>query len=86
MDDIILVAETLFNGVWNILVATKFPGTEFSLAAITIAIMIACFAIRIFSYLTGFHAGGSTYGQAADAMEKGKSAYLHLKPKNKIGF
>lgn len=85
MEDIVLVAETLFNGVWEICVQTNFPGTNFSLAAIAIAVMIAGFAIRIFSFLTGFSAGGSTYGQAADAMEKGKAAYDQTH-KRKIGF
>lgn len=85
MDDIALVAKTLFDGVWTMLVQTKFPGTDFSLAAISIAVMIACFAIRIFSFLSGLRSGGASYGQAADSFEKAKAAYNNSR-RNKIGF
>lgn len=85
MKDIALVAKTLFDGVWEMLVQTNFPGTDFSLAAISVAVMIACIAIRIFSYFTGFHSGGASYGQAADSAEKANIAYKNAH-KNKIGF
>lgn len=85
MDNIVTVAETLFLGVWHMLLETDFPGTDISLAAISIAVMIAGFAIRIFSYLTGFRGGGATYGRAADAADRAKATY-DSKNKRKIGF
>ena len=74
MESIILVAQTLFTGVWNLLLNTNFPGTEISLAALSITVMIIVFMISIFKLLTGFSMGGSTYGRAADSVEKVKSA------------
>ena len=85
MGDIVLVAKTLFDGVWRMLVETKFPGTDFSLAALSIAVLIAVFAIAILKLITGFSMGGSTYGRASDAVEKAKLAY-DSKHKRKIGF
>lgn len=85
MDDIISVARTLFSGVWDMLLNTDFPGTDISLAALSVAVIIIAFSIRIFNFISGFGASGSTYGQAADALEKGKSAYDRTH-KRKIGF
>jgi len=51
MDDIVMVAETLFGGVWRMLLNTDFPGTDISLAALSIAVLIICFVIRIFSFV-----------------------------------
>ena len=85
MSDVIDVVKVFFEGAWNLLLQTDFPGMDISLAAISIAVLIAGFSIRIFGYLTGFHAGGDTYGKAADAAEKAKAAYDHTH-KRKIGF
>lgn len=85
MKDIVIVAKTLFDGVWNMLLSTSFPGTDISLAALSIAVMVICFVIRIFSFITGFSAGGATYGRAADAVEKVKHSH-DLANKRKIGF
>lgn len=85
MENIATVAKTLFDGVWSMLVETDFPGTDFSLAAVSVAVLIACLAVRIFSYLTGFHSGGVSYGRASDSLEKAKAAY-NSSHRNKIGF
>lgn len=85
MDDIISVAETLLGGVWNMLLNTNFPGTDISLATLSLAVLIICFLISIFKYLTGMQMGGSTYGRAADAVEKAKISY-DKRHRNKIGF
>lgn len=85
MENIILVAKTLFTGVWNLLLNTKFPGTNFSLAALSITLIIIGFTIGIFKLITGFSMGGSTYGRAADAADKVKRTY-DSRHKRKIGF
>lgn len=85
MDDIILVAKTLFSNVWNMLLNINFPGTDISLAALSIAVLIISFTIGIFKTITGFSMGGSTYGRASDAVDKAKSAYKAAH-KRKIGF
>lgn len=85
MDSIVLVAKTLFTGVWNLLLNTNFPGTEISLAALSITLIIIGFTVGIFKFLTGFSADGSTYGRAADAMEKAKRTY-DSRHKRRIGF
>lgn len=85
MDSIILVAQTLFTGVWNLLLNTNFPGTEISLAAISITVIIIGFSIGIFKLLTGFYMGGSTYGRAANAADKVKSSYKRSQER-KSGF
>lgn len=83
MDNIILVAKTLFDGVWNLLLNTKFPGTNFSLAALSITLIIIGFTISIFKVLTGFHMGDATYGRAARSSERIKSAAYSAKLKQK---
>lgn len=85
MESIILVAQTLFTGVWNLLLNTNFPGTEISLAALSITVIIIVFMISIFKLLTGFSMGGSTYGRAADSADKVKRTY-DSRHKRKIGF
>lgn len=85
MDDIIFVAETLFHGVWSMLLNIDFPGTDISLAALSLAVLVICFVVAIFKFLTGFSAGSSTYGRAADAMEKAKRTY-DSRHKRRIGF
>ena len=70
MNDIVMVAKTLFDGVWNMLLSVNFPGTDISLAALSIAVMVIGFVIRIFGLLTGFSVDGAIYGRSADAMDK----------------
>lgn len=74
MDNLVLVAKNLFSGVWNMLLQTDFPGTDISLAAFTLAIVVMTGAIKIFGYLTGFRAGYG-YGAAADSAAKAHAAY-----------
>lgn len=85
MSDVVDTVKVFFQGAWNLLLQTDFPGTDISLAAISLAVLIAGFAIRIFSYLTGFHGGSDTYGKAADAADRAKAAYEHTH-RRKIGF
>ncbi len=82
MSDVIDVVKVFFEGAWNLLLKTNFPGTEISLAAISIAFLVAGFSIRIFGYLTGFHMGDGSYGRAADSIEKVRSAKTHIKIHN----
>lgn len=74
MSDVIDVVKVFFEGAWNLLSQTDFPGTKISLAAISIAVLVAGFSIRLFGYLTGFRMGDGSYGRAADSIEKVRSA------------
>ena len=85
MDSIVLVAKTLFTGVWNLLLNTNFPGTEISLAALSITLIIIGFTVGIFKFLTGFHMGDATYGRSANAVDKVKNAYKRSQD-HKSGF
>lgn len=77
MQNIVLVAKTVFAGVWDLCLNTLMPGTNLSIAAFVVALMIIGFALKLFSVLTGFRMGGSTYGKAATSADKVK----HLRDK-----
>lgn len=85
MSNIILVADTLFTGVWNMLLSVNFPGTNFSLAALSVTLIIIGFTIGIFKLLTGFSMGDATYGRAASAYDRIKSADHKARWKRKWG-
>ena len=80
MDNIRMIAETFFTGVWQMMLQTDIPGTDISIAGLSLALLVIGLSIRIFSYLTGFHMG--SYGAAADAAEKGRSTIQKLKRKS----
>ncbi len=69
------VASALFGGVWRLLLETDFPGLGVSIAAVSVALVLIRFSIRIFGFLTGFGMSGGDYGRAASAAEKAKSDY-----------
>lgn len=85
MDNLLFVAKTFLENAWRFFVEIEIPGLDISVGALSVALFIIGFSIRIFSYLTGFHMGGGSYGQAADAADKVKSAYDHSH-RRKIGF
>ena len=70
MNNIVEVAETFFGGVWKMLLETDFPGTNVSMAAVTISLFIASFSLRLLGVITGFGAGAADYGRAADRANK----------------
>lgn len=78
MSDVIDVVKVFFEGAWNLLLQTDFPGTDISLASISIAFLIAGFAIRVFGFLTGFRMGDGSYGRAADSVDKIRSMKQRL--------
>ncbi len=85
MDNIVEVAETFFGGAWDMLLKTDFPGTNVSLAAVSISFAVIGFSIRLLGFLTGFGMSASGYGRAADSAEKMKNA-IQWKNRRKIGF
>ena len=64
------VAETIFGGVWRLMLRTDFPGLGVSIASVAVSLLLIRFSIRLFSFFTGFGAGVSDYGRAADSAEK----------------
>lgn len=85
METVSKIASTVFDGVWTLLLKTDFPGLGVSIAGVMISVLIIRFSIRVFQFMTGFGAGASDYGKAADGAEKVKNAY-QWKNRNKIGF
>lgn len=79
------VAGTFFEGVWKLLVKTDYPGLGVSIAGVLISVLLIRFSIRIFQFITGFHAGANDYGRAADGAEKVKNS-VQWKNRNRIGF
>ena len=79
------VAGTFFDGVWKLLIKTDFPGLGVSVAGVMISLLLIRFTIRIFGFVTGFHAGAADYGRAADSADKVKNS-VQWKNRNKIGF
>lgn len=78
MDNLLLVAKTFLENAWKFFVQINVPGLDISVGSLGIALLLIGFSVRIFSYLTGFHMGGGSYGRAADAADKAKSAYDHV--------
>lgn len=67
------VTNTVFGGVWKLLLGVEFPGIGVSIAAVVVALVLIRFSIRIFGFFTGFHAGGGDYGRASNAIDKYKA-------------
>lgn len=74
MDTVSQVAGTFFDGVWNLLTKTDFPGLGVNIAAVLVSVLVIRFSIRLLSYLTGFGSSASDYGKAANHIEKIKNA------------
>lgn len=74
MNTVSQVASTFFDGVWDLLTKTDFPGLDVNIAAVLVSVLVIRFSIRIFSYLTGFGSSSSDYGRAANHIEKLKNA------------
>lgn len=73
MDVVSQVGSTFFDGVWNLLIKTDFPGLGVNIAAVLVSVLIIRFSIRILHYLTGFGSSASDYGRAADHIDKLKN-------------
>lgn len=73
MDMVSQVGHTIFDGVWNLLTKTDFPGLGVNIAAVLVSVLVIRFSIRLLCYLTGFGASSSDYGRAANHIEKMKN-------------
>ena len=79
------VAATFLGGIWKMLLKVDYPGLDVSIAGVMIAFLLMRLSIALFKYLTGFSAGSSDYGKAADSVERYKSA-KKWEGRKKIGF
>ena len=73
------VAESIFKGVWDLLLNTQFPGLNVPIAAVVIGFLLIRLSLKIFGYLTGFGLNGGDYGRAATMAEKTKNYYKKMK-------
>lgn len=73
------VAESIFKGVWDLLLNTQFPGLNVPIAAVVIGLLLIRLSLNIFGYLTGFGMNSGDYGRAATMAEKTKNYYKKMK-------
>lgn len=73
------VAESIFKGVWDLLLNTWFPGLNVPIAAVVIGLLLIRLSLKVFGYLTGFGMNGGDYGRAATMAEKTKNYYKKMK-------
>lgn len=73
------VAESIFKGVWDLLLNTQFPGLNVPIAAVVIGLLLIRLSLKIFGYLTGFGMSGGDYGRAATMAEKTRNYYKKTK-------
>lgn len=73
------VAESIFKGVWDLLLNTQFPGLNVPIAAVVIGLLLIRLSLKIFGYLTGFGMSGGDYGRAATMAEKTRNYYKKMK-------
>ena len=57
MSDFMLAVESIFSNVWTLLTSINFPGTEMSIAQISIGAAMACFSLRVLTHSFGLSAG-----------------------------
>lgn len=73
------VAESIFKGVWDLLLNIQFPGLNVPIAAVVIGLLLIRLSLKIFGYLTGFGLNGGDYGRAATMAEKTRNYYKKMK-------